>query len=283
MYSKIDTMFWKDLKNKTLTDDEKLMFLYILTCPHKNMLGLFELPIAYIEADLGWNSHNDRVSDRVCNTLFSLCNKGYVLYDNEMQIILIKNYLKYNPLESSKQMIGAAKLLPEIPITKLEKTLISILLKFKDDRKSKEFNSGIDTLCNTLSDRLKDTLVDTSNSNCNSINNSNSNTTTTTIDNNLNNIDYEEEKKETQEEVIVVEDEVIDFYDKNIDKITDYSRLFIAECREKRNNRRINTICYAISCRQQQKDNFIHKRHIAELGKSRYNKCTRSKTGNRRI
>lgn len=233
MYSKIDTMFWKDLKNRTLTDDEKLMFLYILTCPHKNMLGLFVLPVAYIEADLGWNSESDRVSNRVFNTLSSLRDKGYVLYDNEMQIILIKNYLKYNPLESSKQMTGAAKLLPEIPVTNLEDTLISILLKFKDERKSKEYNNGIDTLCNTLSNRVKNTLCHTSNSN--SINNSNSNTTTTTIDNNINNIAYEEE---TQEEVVVVEDvekdKVIDFYNKNIDKITDYSRLFITECREKR-------------------------------------------------
>lgn len=233
MYSKIDTLFWKDSKNRTLSDDEKFMFIYILTCPHKNMLGLFVLPIAYIEADLGWNSESDRLSNRVYNTLSSLCDKGYILYDNEMQVILIKNYLKYNPLESSKQMIGAAKLLPEIPVTNLENTLISILLKFKDERKSKEYNNGIDTLCNTLSDRLKNTLCDTSTSNSNSI--SNSNTITTTIDNNINNIAYEEE---TQEEVVVVEDvekdKVVDFYNKNIGKITDYTRLFITECREKR-------------------------------------------------
>ena len=43
------------LKIQCLSNEAKLLALYLLTGPHTNMLGCFRLPASYVAEDLGWD------------------------------------------------------------------------------------------------------------------------------------------------------------------------------------------------------------------------------------
>lgn len=109
MFTKIDSILWTDSKYKKLSDDGKFLFIYVLTCPHRNILGFYFLPIPYGSFDLGW------VSERFTKGLDELFEKGFVNYNYKTSMIFIKNFLKYNPLENPNQVKGAIKVLDSLP------------------------------------------------------------------------------------------------------------------------------------------------------------------------
>lgn len=121
MYTKIDELMWKDSKLKTISTHSKLMFIYLLSCQHRNVLGLYNLPKYYVQGDLGYSL------ERVSKGLEELFNNGLVTYDEESETVLINNFLKYNPLENPNQVKGAVKAIQTIPKTQLFYNLVDIL------------------------------------------------------------------------------------------------------------------------------------------------------------
>ena len=93
------------------SNDEKLLMLYIITCPHKNLLGLYFLPEEYICCDLRWTLEQLR------KTMHELQKINRVLYDSRNSVVLIKNYLKHNPLENPNQVKAAVEKFNELPDT----------------------------------------------------------------------------------------------------------------------------------------------------------------------
>lgn len=63
-YQRIYSQIWYDEKFSALSDDAKLLFVYLLTSPHSNSVGLYVIRMAYIYADLNWNQKrlNDALS-----------------------------------------------------------------------------------------------------------------------------------------------------------------------------------------------------------------------------
>jgi len=113
MFTKIEEVFWKDEKMRPASDDVKLLMFYLLTSPHRNIIGFYFLPVLYISSDLNWKV------ERVSKGLGELFRMGRVMYDNTVSVVLIKNFLKYNPLENGNQVTGAIKKIEEIPRTAL--------------------------------------------------------------------------------------------------------------------------------------------------------------------
>jgi len=54
-YGKVYTRFWLKQNVLSWSDSAKLLGLYLLTCPHCNLLGCFRLPIGYVASDLNWD------------------------------------------------------------------------------------------------------------------------------------------------------------------------------------------------------------------------------------
>lgn len=121
LFTKIDELLWTDKKFKSLSDDAKFLFIYALTCPHRNILGLYFLPIPYGSFDLGWDAK------RFDKGLRELLEKGFINYNFNTSIIFIKNFLKYNPLENPNQVKGAMKSLKSIPANGVDTELINYL------------------------------------------------------------------------------------------------------------------------------------------------------------
>lgn len=86
----IQLKIWSDKKFKSLAESTRYLYLYLLTSPHANNLGLFYLPISYISCDLNWNN------DNTINNIKILESKNFIKYDMENEVVFISNYLKYN-------------------------------------------------------------------------------------------------------------------------------------------------------------------------------------------
>ena len=122
MYTKIDELMWKDKKfKKVLSATAKLTFVYLLTCQHRNVLGIYNLPKLYIVGDMNLDF------ETVEKTLLELEDNEFIQYDEEAEVVLVNNFLKYNPLDNINQVKGAAKVLSSVPKTALFFSLVDIL------------------------------------------------------------------------------------------------------------------------------------------------------------
>lgn len=118
IFSKI----WSDDKFKSLSTNEKVMFLYCLSSPHLNKMGYFYLPMDYISCDTQFSKED-------CEQLLaSLLVKGLVAYDYTENVILVKNYLKYNPIgKTSTDINRINKDLKDMPKSYLIHDFIEVL------------------------------------------------------------------------------------------------------------------------------------------------------------
>ena len=121
MFTKVDALIWSDTKYRVLSDDGKLLFFYVLTCSHRNILGFYRLPVQYGAYDMNWEM------ERFDKGLQELLGKGFINYNFNTNIILIPNYLKYNPLENQNQVKGAIKTLSSIPANGLDVDMLNVL------------------------------------------------------------------------------------------------------------------------------------------------------------
>ena len=48
LYGRIETSFWQNEKVQRLSDGGRMLYLYLLTCPHGNSVGCFVLHDGYI-------------------------------------------------------------------------------------------------------------------------------------------------------------------------------------------------------------------------------------------
>lgn len=148
-YAKVRQKIWNSRKFHTLDRTGQLLWLYLLTCPHGNLLGCFVLKSGYALADLGpsWTEKEFE------SELKKLTKKDLLTYDENHHFIVIHNYLEHNPLRGDKQLKAAKTKLEDLPDSKiiLEK-LYLILTAFE--------STAYDTLLIPLRYRI-DTLSDT--------------------------------------------------------------------------------------------------------------------------
>jgi DnaD/phage-associated family protein len=112
-YGAVHTQIWQSRDFRSLTAEAKMLFLYLLTSPHANLAGIYLLPMAYAQDDLGWDGPT---LERAMSVLIE---RQMANYDEESRVVWVVKYLKYNPIRNQKQAIGAAnavKTLPKIPL-----------------------------------------------------------------------------------------------------------------------------------------------------------------------
>lgn len=112
-YQKIHSQIWNDEKFTSLSPSQQRLFLYILTCPHGNISGFFVLKQGYICDDLKC------LPKDLAKDLPKLVEVGLIEYDFTVSVILIKRYLKHNPITNDNQKKAVKKMLRELPKTEL--------------------------------------------------------------------------------------------------------------------------------------------------------------------
>jgi hypothetical protein len=120
-YQRIFTSIWQDEKVLQLSEDGRVLFLYILTSPHSNSLGLYVLLKQYILGDLGWDNK------RLDKPFAELISQGLIDYDEKNRLILVENHLKHNPIANLNQVKANVKLTLRMPKSHLYSKVIAKL------------------------------------------------------------------------------------------------------------------------------------------------------------
>lgn len=131
-YWRIAPAFWGDEKVATWNDDTRLLALYLLTCEHRTLEGLFRLPMGYIQADLGWSA------ERLAEPFAQLLRDGFIEYDATVRVCLVVNALSYQSPENPNQVAAGLKVLEELPDTRLFARLFEQAQRF-----SQRFAEGL--------------------------------------------------------------------------------------------------------------------------------------------
>lgn len=147
-YGVIYNNFWSSSTIHNLSDDGKLLALYLLSSPHTSMIGLFRLPDGYVSEDLNWGF------ERVSKGFENLSANGFATRDSVSKWVFIHKYLHWNKIQNQNQAKSAIKVLLDAPDkipfkTEVARVLIDSCRRFKGD-----IDQEFETLTQTLSKPL---------------------------------------------------------------------------------------------------------------------------------
>ena len=120
------------------------------------MIGYYVMPMLYVAADLAWKP------ETVENGFEELLGNGFIYYDTDSEVVLINNFLKYNPFDNPNQITGAIKSLDLVPVSELDSIFFYRLMYYKESMckgKKEEFSTLYQTLIETVEQRVSSTVT----------------------------------------------------------------------------------------------------------------------------
>ena len=143
------TEFWNDPKvMEDMTPEDKYFYLYLLTNPCTNMIGVYRIVKKQMAFDLGYSIESvNSLMDRFENY------HKLIVYDNETKEICIKHYGKYNLNRGGKPMLDCIK--KDIDGVKNKDLLNHMVVHIKKP----EIKLFIENYLSTSNDTLDDTLT----------------------------------------------------------------------------------------------------------------------------
>lgn len=89
VYRTVNTSFWTDPKIRSLGHEGKLLMLYLVTCPHTNVAGIYYVPEIVVMHETGLKKTAlDTLWDRVSRL-------GLARRDHENEVVWVVNMMKY--------------------------------------------------------------------------------------------------------------------------------------------------------------------------------------------
>jgi hypothetical protein len=108
-YGKVHSSFWTSSTTRSMSEDARLLALYLLTSPHNTIAGVFRLPDGYVCEDMQW------AAERVVEGFRELFDKGFANRCGTTKWVWICKHLGWNPPENPNQRKAAAKQADQIP------------------------------------------------------------------------------------------------------------------------------------------------------------------------
>lgn len=105
----IKSRFWHSPSVRQLSDDGKVLALYLMTTSHGNIAGVFRCTVGYVADDLCWGS------ERVSEGFDELSMNGFAYRCGTTDWVWITNHLVENPLANPNQVKSARRLAKGIP------------------------------------------------------------------------------------------------------------------------------------------------------------------------
>lgn len=132
IYRNVHLSFWTD--NKVIdefTPEDKYFYLYLLTNPHTNICGCYEISYKSMSDDTGYNKDTImRLLDRFENV------HNVIRFSQETKEILILNWYKYNWNNSSKLISGVRKSAKYIKNEDYKKYVLEVVSKIESEKES---------------------------------------------------------------------------------------------------------------------------------------------------
>jgi len=160
-YGKIYCDTWEDEKIEPLSDRALLLWLFILSGPHRNAIGCFRLGVGTI-SDAQRFSQWD--VDQIRSALNEIEAAGLITRDSKTGWTLVNNLLKRDPVRGPKVAVHALGLLTKIPKASpvFEPLLQRLAPQLLEEREGLRHKPGYSILYpfDTLSDRVSDRVSD---------------------------------------------------------------------------------------------------------------------------
>lgn len=121
-YGKVHTKFWTDRKVRGWSESARLLALYLLTGPHRNLLGAMRVPDGYIAADMGWTEK------KTADMKAELERAEFIVLGEDGWIFIV-NQLRYDPLDNPNQARSALKLFEAIDDDRIRLAVATPLLE----------------------------------------------------------------------------------------------------------------------------------------------------------
>lgn len=113
MFGKVPESLASDKKFINLSLEAKYIYVYLLFNKHRKLLGVYYLPVGYVEIDTGIKS------DKIDKALDELVSIGYIGYDKENEIVLIINYLEINSHYNPNHIKGGLREIQRLNLSNL--------------------------------------------------------------------------------------------------------------------------------------------------------------------
>ncbi len=126
-YRNIETELWNDPKvTDDMTPEDKLFWVYLLTSPHGNLSGCFQISQNQLANALGYNK------DTINNLIYRFQYiHELIAYDLDNQEIFIFNWWRYNWTTSPKFETALFKFIERIKTVNFRKSIIEIYDLYK--------------------------------------------------------------------------------------------------------------------------------------------------------
>ena len=165
LYRTVNLSFWTDPKvDDEFTPEEKYFYLYLLTNPHTNIAGCYEVSMKQMCRETGYNA------DTVLRLLERMSDQHRVIsFNRETKEVLIINWHKYNWTSSSKVLTAVASAASDVKCKRFRAYLAERLEAYGVDQDTLSILYPY-TMDTTVTDTDTDTvsITDTDKNNSNS-------------------------------------------------------------------------------------------------------------------
>lgn len=120
MYRKVETRIWNDEKFRALSDDGKLICLFILTHPNMTRVGAMRATVPGLAVELGWTAKRfakgfkEGLGERFPNG-WGNSFQGVWFYDESASFLCLPNFIKYNKPDNPNVVQSWEKVYRELP------------------------------------------------------------------------------------------------------------------------------------------------------------------------
>lgn len=122
VYRNISVTFWTDSKiDDDFTPEDKYFYLYLLTNPHTNICGCYELSIKQMTRETGYKSQKVKEELQRLDKIHKV-----IIYDYKTKEVLIINWSKYNWSKSEKVEKAVLRVSNKIKSEKFKKIITAL-------------------------------------------------------------------------------------------------------------------------------------------------------------
>ena len=108
-YGKVFSRIWESPDFRALDEDGRMLVLYLLTCQHGTIAGVFRVPDGYASEDLQWSP------ERVAQGFAKLAAQGFANRCETTKWVWVIKFLEWNAPENPNQGKAAAKVAMSVP------------------------------------------------------------------------------------------------------------------------------------------------------------------------
>ena len=114
-FSKVSPSIWRSKKFRATKDPMcKMVYLYLLTCPHGNSAGCFDIDPLYASADL------ETTPEAFREAINRLCEVGLIEWDGDENTVWIVQWEEFNKPTNPKHAAGLLSQLEQASSEKLK-------------------------------------------------------------------------------------------------------------------------------------------------------------------